>query len=79
MMRLPSERESAMQRTVDWFRFWLQDREREPVPDDPERFLRWRTLREQHRWNERMISEGKDPTAEFLDSYEASGEAAPLA
>ena len=69
MLELPSERESAMQRAVDWFRFWLQNRERESVPDDPQRYFRWRALREQHRWNEQRISERRDPTALFLDNY----------
>jgi dipeptidyl aminopeptidase/acylaminoacyl peptidase len=64
-LQLPSEREASMEQVVDWFRFWLQRYERPSVPDDPERYVRWRELREQHQVNERHIAEGKDPAAEF--------------
>lgn len=65
ILQLPSEREGSMQQVVDWFRFWLQDYERPTVPEDPDRYVRWRKLREQHQQNERLLAEGKDPAVEF--------------
>jgi dipeptidyl aminopeptidase/acylaminoacyl peptidase len=64
-LNAPSEREASMQRTLDWFRFWLMNAERDSVPEDPDRFARWRKLREQHEQNERWIAEGKDPAKEY--------------
>jgi hypothetical protein len=75
MLRRPAEKESSVQRTVDWFRFWLKDEEREGAADDPERYLRWRALRQQHRRNERWLAEGLDPAVEFLREWR-SGPAA---
>jgi hypothetical protein len=37
------------------------------VPNDPERYTRWRELREQHRRNEAWIAAGKDPAVEFIN------------
>jgi hypothetical protein len=37
------------------------------APDyDPDQYIRWRKLRAQNEWNERLRAQGKDPTAEFL-------------
>lgn len=71
-LRLPSERESSMQRMVDWYRFWLQGIERPDVQDDPERYVRWRALRAQHLRNEQWIREGKDPAVEFVKQLDRS-------
>ena len=51
---------------MDWFRFWLQGYEGQAPDYDPEQYVRWRKLREQQEWNERMRAEGKDPSEEFL-------------
>ena len=40
----PWERRASLQRNVDWFRFWMQNYER-PHPEDPDQYVRWRTLR----------------------------------
>jgi|GEM_PF-2549810 len=79
-LELPSERQASMQQVsmqqvVDWFRFWLQGYERSGVPDDPERFTRWRALREQQEWNEHLISEGRDPAQAFIDCRMATAPA----
>jgi hypothetical protein len=62
----PLERTASLQRNVDWFRFWMQGYEGKAPDYDPEQYLRWRRLREQQQWNERMRAQGKDPSAEFL-------------
>jgi dipeptidyl aminopeptidase/acylaminoacyl peptidase len=62
----PYERVASLQRNVDWFRFWLQGYEGVSPSYDPDQYARWRTLREQQRWNGRMRDDGKDPGVEFL-------------
>lgn len=42
----PMARIAALQRNVDWYRFWLQGYER-PNADDPNQFRRWESLRSQ--------------------------------
>jgi hypothetical protein len=64
-LQLPSERTAGLNQVVDWFRFWLQGYERASVPDDPDRYVRWRALRAQHEQNEKAIKEGKDPEVVF--------------
>lgn len=41
----PIARITALQRNVDWYRFWLQGYER-PNPEDPDQYKRWEHLRE---------------------------------
>lgn len=43
----PSERMTAQQGNVDWFRFWLQDYE-DPDPGKQSQYIRWRKLRKMH-------------------------------
>ena len=62
----PFERLASLHRNVDWFRFWMQGYEGKAPDYDPDQYVRWRKLREQQEWNERMRGEGKDPSAEFL-------------
>lgn len=66
MLDTPFERVASLQRNVDWFRFWMQGYEGTAPPYDPDQYVRWRRLRQQKEWNERMTSQGKDPAAEFL-------------
>lgn len=40
----PVHRLSIYRRNVQWFDFWLQNRE-DPMPVDPDQYRRWRTLR----------------------------------
>jgi hypothetical protein len=80
----PFERVASLQRNVDWFRFWMQGYEGKAPGYDPEQFTRWRKLRDQQQWNDRMRSRGKDPTTEFLrqtnlGSVLGDEEAAPAA
>lgn len=42
---LPFERIGSLQRNVDWFRFWMQNREGVAPRYDPDQFVRWRHLR----------------------------------
>jgi hypothetical protein len=62
----PFERMASLQRNVDWFRFWLQGYEGQAPSYDPEQYHRWRKLREQQLWNDRVRAQGKDPSTEFL-------------
>jgi dipeptidyl aminopeptidase/acylaminoacyl peptidase len=62
----PFERVASLQRNVDWFRFWMQGAEGKVPPYDSEQYLRWRKLRQQQEWNDRMREHGKDPSAEFM-------------
>lgn len=62
----PFERLASLQRNVDWFRFWMQGYEGKAPNYDPEQYVRWRRLRKQQEWNDRMRAQGKDPSAEFL-------------
>lgn len=62
----PFERVASLQRNVDWFRFWMWHIEGKPPAYDPDQYARWRKLRDQQQWNDRMQAEGKDPGAEFL-------------
>jgi hypothetical protein len=43
----PAERHAVQQRTVDWFRYWLQDYE-DTAPEKRADYLRWHTLRAEH-------------------------------
>lgn len=45
-----AHREAVYRRNLDWFRFWLQDRE-DPGPAKVEQYERWRHLRELQRGN----------------------------
>ena len=65
ILKLPQQRLGSMQGSVDWFRFWLQNHEN-ANPQYPEQYARWRKLRVQHEWNEKMIAAGKDPAANFI-------------
>jgi dipeptidyl aminopeptidase/acylaminoacyl peptidase len=65
ILELPLQRVGSMQGSVDWFRFWLQGYEN-PSPQYPGQYARWRSLRAQHEWNEKLIAVGKDPAAEFI-------------
>lgn len=48
----PAHLYNIAQRNVDWFRFWLQDRE-DADPAKAGQYQRWRKLREQHQANQR--------------------------
>jgi hypothetical protein len=48
----PFERIASLQRNLDWFRFWMLDREGEAPSYDPNQFLRWRLLKKQLTDNE---------------------------
>jgi hypothetical protein len=61
----PLERIASLQRNVDWFRFWVQGYEAKAPDYDPDQYVRWRKLRDQKEWNERMQVQGKDPRVEF--------------
>jgi dipeptidyl aminopeptidase/acylaminoacyl peptidase len=65
VLELPLQRVGSMQGSVDWFRFWLQGFEN-PNPQYPGQYARWRALRAQHKWNEKLIAAGRDPAAEFI-------------
>ena len=43
----PRERIASLQRNVDWFRFWMQDREGQPPRYDPDQYARWHVLKHQ--------------------------------
>lgn len=43
----PSQLAMAQARAMDWIDFWLMDRET-PDPRDPDRYARWRALRQTH-------------------------------
>jgi dipeptidyl aminopeptidase/acylaminoacyl peptidase len=62
----PLERMASLQRNVDWFRFWMQGSEGKAPDYDPDQYTRWRKLREQQQWNERIREQGKEPSGEFL-------------
>ena len=66
ILQLPLQRAGSMQGSVDWFRFWLQGWEN-PNPQYPDQYTRWRALRTEHEWNEKLIAAGKDPSVEFLE------------
>lgn len=64
----PQARLSWMHWAVDWMRFWLQDYEKPAGPDhDPDRYVRWRKMKLQHKWNEKLIARGMDPAQEFIN------------
>ncbi len=65
ILELPLQRVGSMQGSVDWFRFWLQGCEN-PNPQYPGQYARWRALRAQHEWNEKLIAAGRDPAEEFI-------------
>ena len=60
------ERLASLRRNLDWFRFWIQGYEGKAPDYDPEQYVRWRKLRAQYDWNERMREQGKDPAIEYL-------------
>lgn len=64
-LKRPSERRASMQRMLDWFAFWLRDKDPGGQQDDPERQSRWARLRQQHDRNELWIKAGKDPNQEW--------------
>lgn len=43
----PAHKYAVYKRNLQWFKFWLQGVE-DPDPLDPEQYVRWRKLREQH-------------------------------
>jgi dipeptidyl aminopeptidase/acylaminoacyl peptidase len=62
----PFERLASLRRNLDWFRFWIQGYEGKAPENDAEQYVRWRKLRAQQGWNERMRKQGKDPAVEYL-------------
>jgi dipeptidyl aminopeptidase/acylaminoacyl peptidase len=72
ILELPLQRVGSMQGSVDWFRFWLQGYEN-PNSQYPGQYSRWRTLRAQHEWNEKLIAAGKDPGVEFIKKQRSGG------
>jgi hypothetical protein len=46
LLETPQARYISQQGNVDWFAFWLQDKE-DPSPDKAEQYVRWRALRDQ--------------------------------
>jgi dipeptidyl aminopeptidase/acylaminoacyl peptidase len=72
VLQLPQQRIGSMQGSVDWFRFWLQNYEN-PTPQYPDQYTRWRKLRVQHEWNEKMLAAGKDPAAEYIKQKRSGG------
>jgi dipeptidyl aminopeptidase/acylaminoacyl peptidase len=72
ILELPLQRAGSMQGSVDWFRFWLQGYEK-PNPQYPGQYARWRALRAQHEWNEKLIVAGKNPAAEFIEKQKSGG------
>jgi hypothetical protein len=53
----PQARLATLQRNLDWYRFWLQDDER-PNPEDPDQYVRWRSLREMQTQGADSLSQG---------------------
>ncbi len=72
VLELPLQRVGSMQGSVDWFRFWLQKYENSN-PQYPEQYTRWRKLRVEHERNEKLLTEGKDPSAEFIRRRSETG------
>lgn len=54
----PAHLHTIVQRNLDWFEFWLQDRE-DPDPAKAEQYTRWRKLKELHQANRAQRSEGR--------------------
>ena len=54
----PQHRLSIYRRNVQWMKFWLQSME-DPDPVDPEQYLRWRKLREQHQANQQALGQAR--------------------
>jgi hypothetical protein len=73
VLELPLQRVGSMQGSVDWFRFWLQGYEN-PKPQYSGQYARWRALRAQQAWNEKLIAAGKDPAAEFVKEPRSGGD-----
>lgn len=69
----PYERVASLERNLDWFRFWMQGYEGEAPSYDPGQYARWRRLREEQHWNDRMRADGRDPGAEFLRETSPGG------
>jgi dipeptidyl aminopeptidase/acylaminoacyl peptidase len=72
ILQLPLQRVGSMQGSVDWFRFWLQGWEN-PHPQYPDQYERWRALKAQHEWNEKLIAAGQDPSKEFIEKQNSAG------
>jgi dipeptidyl aminopeptidase/acylaminoacyl peptidase len=49
----PKHRYSIYERNVDWFNFWLRDKE-DPDPAKAEQYKRWRDLRMLHQTNQQQ-------------------------
>ena len=58
----PRHRYNIYRRNVQWFKFWFMDQE-DPNPVDPEQYVRWRKLREQHEANQRALEQAQRPSA----------------
>ena len=54
----PRHRYNIYRRNVQWFKFWFMDQE-DPNPVDPEQYVRWRKLREQHEANQRALEQAQ--------------------
>jgi dipeptidyl aminopeptidase/acylaminoacyl peptidase len=57
----PQARLATLQRNLDWYRFWLQGRERSPA-EDPDQYVRWRALREIQQQNDRREAASSEPS-----------------
>ena len=55
ILQKPAERVASQQRTVDWFRFWLQGYE-DPDPAKKEQYERWRGLRKMQEENDAKVN-----------------------
>lgn len=69
----PLERLASLQRNVDWFRFWMQDYEREPPKYDRSQYLRWRNLRARTKTTDsgRVDDNARRPEQPVSDVYRA--------
>jgi hypothetical protein len=54
----PAHLHAIVQRNLDWFDFWLQDRE-DPDPAKAEQYTNWRKLKELHQADRAKRSEGR--------------------
>jgi len=59
----PTVRMASQGGSVDWFRFWLKGEEGKAPDWDPDRYVRWRKLREMQEANETKAAEAKVPAA----------------
>jgi len=58
----PEHRLISMERNLDWFNFWLQDKE-DPSPRKDAQYLRWRELRKKEEARTEMLREQKSEIA----------------